>query len=390
MSVSIIISARNEFPQLPMTITNLMLDMDQSGIKDYEFIIADNGSTDETTRFFTHAYNNPYAKKADFQMAKEYRFAGRGLLSEGRLRFCHDPIFSNVGARHNAVQYARYNQIIFADGHIAVKAGTIKNVLETQKRYGGTVHAPVAWMGAWSGKPRAGMQYSYKIGEKIWGTWNYAQVSENPFYIPLSGHCFIAVNKEEYMKMGGYDTHQQIYGGGENYLDTLYWMMGSNVMTDPRGMVYHLSAGRGYSYNIAALIHNMMLTSYTLGGEKWSERILVTYFNKSGTDKGYLKEIYAQALADGKEKREFIEANQKMTLDQVLGLNMPHDCDGGCRGEKYRGVSDHTKRIWDLKNEELHGKHLSFVQVFDDWLDRLTDPEAIDFFKNSPHQHPQS
>ena len=268
MNVSIIISARNEMPTLPMTITNLMLDMDQSGIKDYEFIVADNGSHDQTTRFFTHAWANGYAKQTDHQLPQEYRWAGRGLLADGRLRFVHDPVFSNVGARHLAVQYARYNQIIFADGHIAVKAGTIRNMLETQEKYGGIVHVPVAWTGAWSGRPRAGVQYSYKIGEKIWGTWNYASISDQPFYIPLSGHCFIAVNKEEYCDMGGYDTHQRIYGGGENYLDTLYWMIGSTVMVDPRGLCYHLSAGRGYSYNMTSLIHNMMLTAYTLGGGK--------------------------------------------------------------------------------------------------------------------------
>lgn len=385
--VSFIISARNEYPQIAMTIDNLMMDCYASGIHDWEVIVADNGSTDMTTRFWTHAYENPYAKSADHQLTHELRYNSRGMVNDGRLRFTYDPVFSNVGARHKAVQYARYPNIIFADAHISLKPGTVKFVLEDLEKFGGIIHVPVAWMGASVYRPRAGMQYSYKIGEKIWGTWNYAQVTnDGPFYIPLSGHCFIGVRKKEYLDVGGYDTHQQIYGGGENYLDTLYWLLGNTVMVDPRGLVFHLSSGRGYSYNMNALIHNMMLTAYTLGGEKWSERILVTYINKQGTDKNFLFKMYETALREGKEKRDMIASRQIMSLDELLGLKGEPDCDGSCRGQKYIGISKHVKRIWDKKNDAMWGSHLSFVQVFDDWTTRLTNPEAKAFFENSPNQ----
>lgn len=387
MSVSIIISSRNEERTIPFTITNLMIDMDQAGIKDYEFIIADNGSEDGTSRFFTHGFNNPACKTSDTQVISHLKKNQRGMVTDGILRFCHDPVFSNVGARHNAVKYARYENIIFCDAHIALKTNTIKYALETLNKFGGIVHMPVAWMGAHSSRPRAGMQYSYKIGEKIWGAWNFAQASsDKPFFIPVSGHCFLAVKKKQYMEMGGYDTNQQIYGGGENYLDTLYWMLGSCVMTDPRGLVYHLSASRGYSYNMNSLIHNMMLTAYALGGHKWSERILVTYMNKPGTNKEFIKQMYDKAILRAQPKRDFIDKNKKMSLEEVLGLTTEPDCDGECRGAKYKGRSHHVRRVWDKMNDDLHGRHLSFVQVFEDWLDRLVDPDAIEFFKNSPHQ----
>lgn len=384
--ISVVISARNEFPNLPHTINSLMLDMEGSGFNKWEILVADNASHDNTTRFFTYAWADAYAKTSDTQHIRELRPSGRGLLGDGRLRFCHDPLFSNVGARHRAVEYARYENLIFADGHIAVKHGTIKYVMETLNKYGGLIHTPVSWSGSSCYRPRAGMQYTYKIGEKFFSTWNFAQCSDQPFYIAVSGHCFFAVKKKEYLAMGGYDCHQQIYGGGENYLDSVYWMLGSNVMVDPRALVYHLSAGRGYCYDMVSLIHNMMMTAYALGGFKWSERVLIAYLNKPGTDHEYIKEIYKKAIEDGKEKHDFIASKQIMTLDEMLGLNRPHDCDGSCRGEKYKGTASHTRRIWDIKNDELHGKHLSFVQVFDDWLTRLTDGEAISLYKNSPYQ----
>lgn len=380
--VSIIISARNEYPQIAMTVDNLMFDMWQAGIHDWEFIIADNGSTDQTSKFWTHAWNNPYAKIADHQIKDELKYSPRGMVNEGRIRFVYDSIFSNVGARHKAVEYARYPNLIFADAHISVKPNTIKYALEDLNKYGGIIHMPVAWMGASVYRPHPGVQYTYKIGEKIWGTWNYAQVvNDAPFYIPLSGHCFLAVKKKEYEKMGGYDTHQRVYGGGENYLDTVFWMLGSSVMVDPRGLVLHLSAGRGYSYDTISLIHNMILTAYTLGGHKWAERILVTYLDKPGTDREFLHKLYNETIQEGQEKRDFIEANKVMSLEEVLAINKPHDCDG----KEYK-MQAHTKRIWDIKNDALHGNHISFVVVFEDWLTRLQTKEAKDFFFNSPHQ----
>jgi glycosyltransferase involved in cell wall biosynthesis len=380
--VTFIISARNEYPQIVMTIDNLMNECWQAGIDKWEVIIADNGSFDFTSRFWRYAWLDPYAKNSPTQRPRELQPSPRGMAHEGRVRFCYDPVFSNVGARDKAVKFARYENIIFCDGHISVKPNSVKYMLETLDKFGGVVHAPVAWMGASVYHPHPGMQYTYKLGEKIWGTWNYAQVTdEGPFYIPVYGHCFIAVKKKEYEAMGGYDTHQRVYGGGENYLDTLYWMMGSTVMVDPRALVFHLSAGRGYSYDSNSLIHNMMLTAYTLGGHKWSERILVTYLNKAGIDEDFLFREYAIAIKEGQEKRDFIEKNKKYTLEEVLAIGKPIDCDGS----EYKGQK-HARRIWDTMNDKLWGHHISFVVVYENWLNDLKRPIAKDFFANSPYQ----
>jgi len=386
LEVTFIISARNEARTLAFTISQLMLDCAQSGIKRYEFIVADNGSEDETTRFWKYAWNNPYAKTARTQQPKELKLSIRGLVNEGKVRFCYDPVFSNVGARHKAVKFARYKNIIFADAHIMVKQNTVKHTLETLRKYGGAVHSPVAWLGASSERPHAGMQYSYKIGEKIFGTWNFAQVSDQPFYVPGSGHCWLAVTKEEYLKLGGYDTNQRIYGGGEPWLDTLYWLMGSTVMVDPRCLVFHLSAGRGYNYNMNALIHNQMLTAYALGGHKWGERVLITYLEKQGSNKDFFKKLYETSVEEAQPKRSLVKNGQVMTIEELLKIGAENDCDGSCRGRKYVGVSNHAKRIWDQMNEDLYGKHLSFVVVFEDWLERLQTPDAIQYYTNSPHQ----
>lgn len=372
--VSIVISARNEFPNIVFTITNLMNDLDLCGITKYEFLIIDNGSLDKTSTFW--GYKDSNTSPSGLEEAK------RGLLHEGTLRIIFDPIMSNVGARTKGSEFARFENIIFADAHIAVAPYTIGRSLETLEKYKGVVHAPVAWMGASSKNPRAGLQYSYKLGEKFWGTWNFAQVADQPFYIPITGHCWLAVKKDQFLAFRGYNTNFRVYGGGEPYLDTKYWLLGSNVMVDPRTLVYHLSAGRGYFWDQADLIHNQMLCAYTVAGEKWSERLLIAYLDKNGTDKEYVKKLYREALDEGKEDREWILANSKYSFDQVLGFDplTEEKC------KKRDCKSEHSLRLWDLRNEELHKNHLSFVAVFDEWLERLTNPEAVEFYKNSPYQ----
>lgn len=352
--VSIILGSRNEQKTLPLTINALMMDIEASGITKYEFIIMDNGSEDETSRFFAW---KPFEKGRHWK----YQYSPRGLVAEGRLRIFYDPVLSNVGTRNKGASYAKYQNIIFADAHIGVKIGTILSTLTALNTYGGLIHSPVSWMGASFENPDPGYQYSYKVGEKIWGTWNKIKVSSTPFYIPITGHCWLAVKKKEFIEKRGYPFAQRVYGGGEPYLDTKWWMTGSTSMCDPNSLVYHLSAGRDYSWNNIDLIHNMFLVSYILGGTKWADRILITYLNKPGVHPNIIKGVYEEALQEGKEDREWLIENQKMTFEELLRLDWNDDC-STCT--KRRQPDPHPMRIWDIKNQELHGNHRSYVAEF--------------------------
>jgi glycosyltransferase involved in cell wall biosynthesis len=391
--ISIIIGARNEYPQIVMTITNLMEDMRASGINKYEIILMDNGSIDETSRFFAW-------KPEEKGVRWKYIYSPRGMVAEGRLRIFFDPVCSNVGTRNKGVEKAKYQNIIFSDAHIIVRPGSIKEVVGTLIQFGGIVHAPIAWMGASPENPDPGYQYSYKVGEKIWGTWNKIQVeSDKPFYIPLCGHAFMAVKKEEFIRFKGYPLAQRVYGGGEPYLDTKYWMLGSTSMMEPRALAYHLSAGRGYNWHSDDLLHNMLLVSYILGDQRWLDRIMITYLNKSGVNKYYLYALEEEIKLEAKEDKEWLDDNKKFTFEQVLGLDheeeirkntlITHDNpDWYCkRCTKRNFVEEHVLRPWDIKNDELYGHHRSYVQEFalhekDEQIyignTPITDPEAIE------------
>lgn len=399
--VSIIIGARNEFPQIAMTITSLMEDMSTSGITKWEFIIMDNGSEDETTRFFAWKPNEKGERW-------KYQYSPRGLVYENRLRIFFDPVLSNVGTRNRGVTKAKYKNIIFSDAHIIVKPGSVLAVVESLVKYGGIVHAPISWMGASSVNPDPGYQYSYKVGEKIWGTWNRAKVSDSAFAVPICGHAFLAVRKDEFIQMRGYPYGQRVYGGGEPYLDTKYWMCGSHSLMEPRALVYHLSAGRGYNWHSNDLKYNMFLVSYILGDRRWADRIMITYMNQAGTNHALLKHMYDEALRDGEEDKKWLDENKLMTFEECLGLDKEelirmsgingnayfdpgmHD-DWYCTKCTKRGSGDpHVMRPWDKWNDTHNGTHRSFVQEFRLREDsgkvfigntEITNPDAIELAK---------
>lgn len=371
--VSVVISARTEFPNLPHTIHSIINDLETTG-RTFRIYLVDNGSQDRTTDFFTYARSR--TSKSGLELSR------RGIIANGLLKVIFDPILGNVSARNNGVQYASGKYLFFSDAHISVKPGAFAHMIKAIDESGGIVHPVIEWMGAYPAK--GGYQYSLKIGEKFWGTWNRFKVADDWFYIPMSGHCFMGMNRQQYVDFGGYNENFRVYGGGEPYLDLKWWRMGSCVVTQPKALVYHLSAGRGYSYHYDDLIHNMALAAYTIGGMKWAERILITYLDKPGAASPKVWELYNEALEEGKSDFESINERAKHTFEELVYHQ--GTCDGVKCRRSHKPPVPHPMSIWDVKNEEKYGKHLSAIAIFEDWLTRLKNPEALEIFKNSPYQ----
>lgn len=379
-TISVIISARNEFPNIVHTVHSLINALDADGYGydkksetvDFEIIIVDNGSEDQTSTFWEWAKDN----ESITGVVK----SPRGLVFNNVVRIMYDPVMGNVSARNQGAMYARGKYLFFCDAHMSITPGVFSKMVKAIDESGGIAHPVVEWMGGYP--PKGGYQYSIKIGEKFWGTWNRLAVSMTDwFYIPGSGHCFFGVNREQFYKFRGYNNYFRVYGGGELYLDLKWWLFGSCSVSVPDAVVYHLSAGRGYNYHSDDLVHNLMLSSYTIAGEKYAERVLLTYLNKNQKTYEKFYGYFEQAMVEGKEDREFIEKNQVTTFDDMIFGNGL--CDGSCQ----RKAGKHYLCIWDLKNQERFNKHLSGIMVFDDWLGGELTEEAKKFISNSKYQH---
>lgn len=341
--VSVVISERNEHPNLTHTVHAIINDLETFLTpEEWEIIIVDNCSTDDMSWRFLQE---------------------RGLFYHRNIRILHDPIAGNVTARNKGAKIAEGKYLFFSDAHMSYRIGSFKKMIEAIDATGGMVHPAVQWMGGYEPSDPS-YQYTIKLGEKIWGTWNRAIVSKTkPFYIPICGHCCLGMKREQFLDFGGYNDFFRCYGGGEVYLDMKWWMMGSTVSSVPEAIGYHLSAGRGYSYVQDDLIHNMMLMALALGADAFAERVYIRYLDKDGVNKDRLTRMYEDAKRESKK-------------DKVETLPK-------CQESFYSVLKS---RPWDTLNQRVHGTSLSFISIFDrTWTSQL-EGEAKALFDTSPLQ----
>lgn len=343
MIVSVVISARDEFPNIIHTIHSIVNDLETFLKPDeFEIIIVDNGSKDE----------------------RSWRYImERGMYFNRTVRVLVDPIMGNVTARNKGAKIARGKYLFFSDAHMSYKIGSFKAMIEAIDQTGGMVHPAVQWMGGYH-PSEPSYQYTIKLGEKIWGTWNRSMVHATlPFYIPICGHCCLGFLREQFLDFGGYNDYFRCYGGGEVYLDMKWWMMGSTVVSVPTAVGYHLSAGRGYSFVQNDLIHNMMLMAYALGADAFGERVYIRYLDKPGVRKEILEKMFSDAKKESLKDRTNLLARFKLSFLDVI-----------------------EQRPWDKLNMEKHGSCLSSIGIYDEtWISELSG-EARTFYEASPLQ----
>jgi len=340
--VSVVISARDEFPNIVHTIHSIVNDLETFLKPDqFEIIIVDNGSKDKDT----------------------WRFVmERGMFFHRTVRVLHDPIMGNVSARNKGALIARGKYLFFSDAHMSYRIGSFKAMVDEIERTKGIVHPAVQWMAGYEPSDPS-YQYTIKLGEKIWGTWNRSAVSvTKPFYIPVCGHCCLGMLREQFLENGGYNPYFRCYGGGELYLDLKWWMLGLSVSSVPLAIGYHLSAGRGYSFVQNDLIHNMMLMAYALGADAFAERVFIRYLGKVGVDKLNLLKMRSDAFEEAQDDRSVLLPRTKTFLDVIIN------------------------RPWDELNLKEHGAKASLIGVYDKtWTSELTG-EAKEIFESSQLQ----
>ncbi len=355
--LSVIIPARNEFPNVVHTCYSILHSWESSGYdpKQIEIIIVDNCSTDH--------YQNDVRKPGD--KGTVTYLMSRGAYWSRTIRVLYDPLPGNHSARNKGAEIARGKYLFFSDAHMAYCPQFFKHILKAVDESGGIVHAPIGWMGAYPPHESGlGYQYSLKLGEEIKGTWNnYAVDLDKWFYIPALGHCSLAVRRDQFIDFGGYPKIHRTYGGGEFYLNMKWWMFGSSVAVEPKAIGYHLASSRGYNYDHNDYIHNVANIGMALGMDDWVERYYLNNLRKIHKTK--LDEIWAEAERETQKDKEFIRQRKVMSFNDML-KDLP----------------------WDKKNDERLGKHFSGLTIFhDSWLNIIKDnPVVMEAYNNSKHQ----
>lgn len=346
MVLSIIIPARNEFPNIVHTFHSITHCLEAEGFsyKDFEIIIVDNCSDDDV-----------YPQRGT--KGTTSHLVARGAYFNRVLRVIYYPIAGNHAARNIGVNIARGKYVYFSDAHMAYKPGFFTLMMKAVDESGGLVHGALQFMGAYPPTDQgAGFGYSLKLGEEIKGTWNNYKIGDKWFAVPAQGHWGVMANKEQFVQFGGYPKHHRTYGGGEFYTDIKWWMLGSCVVTEPNAVGYHLASGRGYSYNHDDYVHNVFNIAYALGMDDWLERTYLNYLRKSRKD--VLDRMMVEAKQEMQKDREWIEKHRKKTFNELL-----------------------AERPWDKINKERFNYAHSGLTIFHDtWLPLLKGTKAEDSY----------
>jgi len=346
--ISICIPARNEFPNIVHTFHSIMncLEADGFGPNDAEVILIDNASTD----------TDPV--KPGVKGTSSYLMP-RGAYWNRTVRVIYDPIAGNHSARNKGAEIAYGKYLFFSDAHMAYRPGYFKNMIKAVDESGGLVHGSLNFMGAYPPKPSStGYGYTLKLGEEWKGTWNPYVVNPDKFFaVPGQGHWGLAVDRQQFLDFGGYPEIHRTYGGGETFVDSLWWMMGSCVVTEPKAIGYHLASSRGYSYEHDDYKHNVLNCSYALGADWWMERAKLNWMRHGR--KEVMDRLYAEAKIEMAPRRKIIEKRRVMTFNEMV-VNKP----------------------WDKWNMEHHGKTNSAMSIFHwSWLELLR--QAPDYVKKA-------
>jgi len=359
--LSVIIPARNEFPNVVHTVHSILNCWEGDGFdpKDIEIIIVNNCSTD---------YQDPkfdWTKPGDRGTTEH--LMPRGIYHSRILRVLYDPIAGNHSARNRGARIARGKYLFFSDAHMSYAPGAFTYGLKATEESGGIAHMGIAWMGGYPQHPTSvGTQYTLKLGEEWKGTWATYRPWDNEkgwFYIAAQGHCSLFVNRNQFLDFGGYPDVHRTYGGGELFTNMLWWMYGSTVVCEPRAVGYHLASSRGYSYSHDDYIHNVFNCAYALGCDDWLERTYLNYCRNGR--KEVLDKMMSEAKTEMKERREEVMLRRVCTFNDLL-----------------------VERPWDVKNKEKGGASNSSLLIFHyTWLELLKqNPRVKELYENSEYQ----
>lgn len=332
MTVSVVISARNEFPSIVHTVHSIISDLETFLPRNgFEVIIVDNLSTDG------HPEHPSFGGTVDFLRA-------RSAYANGIIRVLYDPIAGNVSSRNKGAKIATGDYLFFSDAHVNFQPGAFRRLMAAIDASGGIAHPAIAWMGSYP--PDIVYQYSWVLGDTFDGEWNASSVSTEWFYVPAMGHCCVGMRREQFLDFGGYLDSLRTYGGGGMYLDTKWWLFGASVVTEPRALVFHLSAGRTYSYAESDYIHNLFASALSLGASVWAERMYLSLRHHPECNLDALDKAWRDAAVSARDDREFVQLRSRMSFDELI-----------------------SKRPWDDLNRVRCGAFNSSVTIRGEWDD---------------------
>jgi glycosyltransferase involved in cell wall biosynthesis len=231
--VSIVIPTRNEGPFLLYTLHWILAN---SGDPEFEIVVVDDGSTDDSVR----------------QVLRFYGTSDRVRVVEGERR-------GPARARNLGAREAKGRQVVFIDGHCYTPPGWLRSLVaplsDPKVALVGCALADLRQPGVGAG---VGCTWGGPALDMVW----LPQQAQKAYPVPLLPGGCQALRSEDFFSFGLFDSGMTHIGSEGEEQSLRCWLMGYEVVVDPRVVVHHLFRDRPpYEVRAGELIYNRLRTA---------------------------------------------------------------------------------------------------------------------------------
>ncbi|HEY5312109.1 MAG TPA: glycosyltransferase [Pirellulales bacterium] len=261
MRVSVIIASHNEGANLLRTVAS---SVDVCAGLDYEIIVADDASWDDSVA------------------QAQSQFPQLRLVSHAERRGASPTKALGAAA-------ARGEVMVFLDGHTKPESGSIPRLVEDVERAKGqaivTPRIPALNARRWQNDhEQSGNGYYVDLATLSCG-WRElermrkarlgpATLYESPALIG----CALAVHRELYAKLWGFDRHMRLWGVEDLDFGLKCWLMGHSILHDPEAVVGHRF--RAAFDNYTAPLENLMANQLRLAYKNFAPGVWADWLDR--------------------------------------------------------------------------------------------------------------
>ncbi|HJV46070.1 MAG TPA: glycosyltransferase [Bacillota bacterium] len=165
----------------------------------------------------------------------------------------------SASARNLGAQKARGQYLIFCDAHVTFEDLWIEYLLEPI--IGGLADITTPGIASMH-KPNV-TGYGQTLKKDFTVHWNTEKKSD-PFATPIVCSCCIAMKKDTFQDLGGYDQGFKVWGYNDIEISLKAWLFGYKLFVQPKSKILHLfRKSHPYSVTYSDLYFNMLRTAYS-------------------------------------------------------------------------------------------------------------------------------
>lgn len=281
--VSVVIPSRNEGANLAYTVHWILANTQQP---DFEIIVVDDGSTDESIHLVEHHYGG----------SGRLRIVAGEREGPGRAR--------NLGARE-----ATGAHVVFLDGHCYTPPGWLAGMVAPlgDPKIGlvGCAFADLRRPGKGVG---VGCTWGTPALDMVW----LQQQSNDVYTVPLLPGGCQAMRTADFLSFGAYDPGMRHIGSEGEEQALRCWLMGYQVVVQPRVVVHHLFRDNPpYEVRPGELIYNRLRLAFMHFSNARAARVVDAFkFQPSFSD-----QILALVSSDTMQQRSLWQERRKCSDD---------------------------------------------------------------------------